>query len=37
MFRKHVNKQRAARKFRGHASHTKVANMRGPMRGGYRL
>lgn len=32
-----VNKQRSARKFRHQAQHTKAANLRGPMRGGWRL
>lgn len=32
-----VNKHRSARKFRGQVAHTKAANMRGPMRGGFRF
>lgn len=37
-YRQSVNKGRSARKFRGHTSRTKGANMRGaPMRGGIRL
>ena len=32
-----VNKSRSARKFRGHTRKTKAANMKGPMRGGWRL
>lgn len=35
--RRHVNKGRSARKFRGHGRRTKAANMKGPMRGGWRL
>ena len=32
-----VNKYRSARKFRKQVAHTKVANLRGPMRGGFRF
>nr|QJB20983.1 MAG: hypothetical protein [Microvirus sp.] len=32
-----VNKFRSARRFRGQMSRTKSANMRGPMRGGFRF
>lgn len=32
-----VNKHRSSRKFRGQVSRTKAANMRGPMRGGFRF
>lgn len=32
-----VNKGKSARKFRGHAGHTKFANVKAPMRGGWRL
>lgn len=32
-----VNKHRSARKFRGHVKRTKAANMKQPMRGGWRL
>lgn len=32
-----VNKHRSARKFRRQVGKTKAANMRGPMRGGYRF
>lgn len=36
--RRHVNKNRSARQFRGNTSRTKAANLRGvPMRGGWRL
>lgn len=35
--RSHVSKHRSARAFRQHASKTKAANVRGPMRGGIRL
>lgn len=38
MRRHHVNKHKAARKFRSQVSRTKSINMRGaPMRGGIRL
>lgn len=37
MRRNHVNKFRSANKFRRQISHTKAANMRGPMRGGFRF
>lgn len=32
-----VSKRRSARKFRKNVSHTKHANMRSPMRGGWRM
>lgn len=32
-----VNKGHSAKKFRKQVSHTKAANMRGPMRGGFRF
>lgn len=32
-----VNKHHSAKRFRRQVSHTKVANMRGPMRGGFRF
>lgn len=32
-----VNKHRSARKFRKQVGKTKIANMRGPMRGGFRF
>ena len=32
-----VNKSRSSRKFRNQVGRTKVANMRGPMRGGFRF
>jgi len=35
--RGHVNKHRSARRFRSHISHTKAANIKSPMRGGWRL
>lgn len=35
--RRGVNKGRSARKFRRNVGRTKMANMRGPNRGGYRL
>lgn len=37
MRRSPVNKSRSARKFRGQVGRTKAANMRGPMRGGFRF
>lgn len=37
MKRYHVNKRKAARKFRGSVSRTKAANVISPMRGGWRL
>lgn len=37
MRRHPVNKSRSARKFRGQVGRTKVANLRGPMRGGFRF
>lgn len=37
MRRHSVNKHRSARKFRGQVGRTKSANMRGPMRGGFRF
>lgn len=37
MRRHAVNKHRSARKFRKQVGHTKAANMRGPMRGGFRF
>lgn len=37
MRRSPVHKGRSARKFRGQVGRTKVANMRGPMRGGFRF
>lgn len=37
MRRHAVNKSRSAKKFRKQVSRTKVANMRGPMRGGFRF
>jgi len=37
MRRSSVNKHKSARKFRGQVGRTKVANMRGPMRGGFRF
>lgn len=37
-FRKRVrNKRRSARKFNARSTRTKVVNLRGPMRGGFRL
>lgn len=35
--RRPVDKSKSARKFRANTGKTKAANMRGPMRGGYRL
>lgn len=35
--RKPLNKARSAQKFRKQVGRTKAANMRGPMRGGFRL
>jgi len=35
--RKHVDKGRSAKQFRGNVSHTKAANLKTPMRGGWRL
>lgn len=35
--RKPLNKGKSARTFRHNVSHTKAANLRGPMRGGWRL
>ena len=32
-----VNKHRSSRKFRSQVGRTKAANMRGPMRGGFRF
>lgn len=32
-----VNKQRSAQQFRANTARTKVANMKSPMRGGWRL
>lgn len=32
-----VNKHRSARQFRGKVSRTKAANLKSPMRGGWRL
>ena len=37
MRRHRVNKHRSAKKFRKQVGHTKAANMRGPMRGGFRF
>jgi len=37
MRRHSVSKYRSARKFRKQVAHTKVANLRGPMRGGFRF
>lgn len=37
MKRHAVNKFKSARKFRHQVGKTKVANMRGPMRGGFRF
>ena len=37
MRRHPVNKHRSAKKFRKQVGHTKAANMRGPMRGGFRF
>lgn len=37
MRRSHVNKHRSSRKFRHQVGKTKIANMRGPMRGGFRF
>lgn len=38
IMRRHpVNKSRSARKFRNQVGRTKAANMRGPMRGGFRF
>lgn len=37
MRRSSVNKSRSAGKFRAQVGRTKAANMRGPMRGGYRF
>ena len=37
MRRHSVNKAKSARKFRGQAARTKSANLRGPMRGGFRF
>ncbi|WNK14780.1 MAG: hypothetical protein [Microvirus sp.] len=37
MRRNHVNKGKSARHFRAQTAKTKVANMRGPMRGGIRF
>lgn len=37
MRRHAVNKYHSARKFRHQVAHTKAANMRGPMRGGFRF
>lgn len=35
--RRSVHKGRSARKFRGQSARTKYANVRAPMRGGWRL
>lgn len=35
--RHHVSKHKSAAQFRGNVSHTKVANLVSPMRGGWRL
>lgn len=35
--RSYVNKHRSARQFRGKVSRTKAANVKAPMRGGWRL
>lgn len=37
MRRHHVNKHSSSRKFRKQVGRTKVANVRGPMRGGFRF
>lgn len=37
MRRHSVNKSKSARKFRGQVGRTKSANLRGPMRGGFRF
>lgn len=37
MRRNSVNKYKSASKFRSQVGRTKAANMRGPMRGGYRF
>lgn len=37
MRRSGVNKRKSAGKFRSQVGRTKAANMRGPMRGGYRF
>jgi len=37
MRRSFVNKHKSARKFRSQVGRTKIANMRGPMRGGIRF
>jgi len=37
MRRHSVNKHRSASKFRHQAGRTKAANLRGPMRGGFRF
>lgn len=37
MKRSAVNKGRSARKFRGRAAKTSQANVRSPLRGGYRM
>ncbi|QXP08169.1 MAG: hypothetical protein [Arizlama microvirus] len=37
MHRRSVSKGKSAAQFRHHSSHTKAANMRGPMRGGFRF
>lgn len=37
MRRQAVSKYKSARKFRKQVGHTKSANMRGPMRGGFRF
>jgi hypothetical protein len=35
--RKPVHKKHSAKQFKHHVAHTKAANMRGPMRGGFRF
>ena len=37
MRRHPVNKSKTAHKFRGQVARTKAANLRGPMRGGFRF
>jgi len=37
MFRRPVNKKKSARQFRHNVKRTKGANMKGPMRGGFRF
>lgn len=37
MRRSHVNKHHSAKKFRHQVARTKSANMRAPMRGGFRF